>query len=169
MNERRLIGGSGIIGGLRKDLVRIYTQRPGQAFQEFHAKTPRAPRKNAKKNPRPFASSFAAFAPLRATSSDERPMLEITPRIQIAEGELHWTFVRAGGPGGQNVNKVASKAVVRWQVRETQALPQEVKQRFLAQQHGRITVDGELVLSSQRYRDQDRNRQDCLEKLQVML
>src|SRR5947209_10363583 len=157
MNERRLIGGSGIIGGLRKDLVRIYTQRPGQAFQEFHAKTPRAPRKNAKKNPRPFASSFAAFAPLRATSSDERPMLEITPRIQIAEGELHWTFVRAGGPGGQNVNKVASKAVLRWDVGRSPSLPADVKARLLAQQHGRITVQGELLLSSQRFRDQGPN------------
>jgi len=96
-------------------------------------------------------------------------MLEITPRIQIAEGELHWTFVRAGGPGGQNVNKVASKAVLRWDVGRSPSLPADVKARLLAQQHGRITVQGELLLSSQRFRDQGRNIDDCLEKLRDLI
>ena len=92
-------------------------------------------------------------------------MLEITPRIQIAEGELHWSFVRAGGPGGQNVNKVASKAVLRWDVSRTPNLPADVKARLLVQERGRITAGGELLLSSQRFRDQGRNIGDCLEKL----
>src|SRR5438045_6812455 len=92
-------------------------------------------------------------------------MLEINDRIQIPEEEFAWSFVRSGGPGGQNVNKVASKAVLRWDVAGSPSLPDDVKARFRAQQHRRITGEGELVVSSQRYRDQDRNRQDCLDKL----
>jgi len=92
-------------------------------------------------------------------------MLEITERIRIPEDEFEWSFVRSGGPGGQNVNKVASKAVLRWDVVNSPSLPDDVKARFRTQQHRRITGEGELVISSQRYRDQDRNRQDCLDKL----
>jgi len=92
-------------------------------------------------------------------------MLEINDRIQIPEEEFAWSFVRSGGPGGQNVNKVASKAVLRWDIVNSPSLPDDVKARFRVQQHHRITGEGELVVSSQRYRDQDRNRQDCLEKL----
>ncbi len=92
-------------------------------------------------------------------------MLEITETIRIPEEEFNWSFVRSGGPGGQNVNKVASKAVLRWDVAGSPSLPDDVKARFRAQQHRRITGEGELVVSSQRYRDQDRNRQDCLDKL----
>src|SRR5262245_47311670 len=92
-------------------------------------------------------------------------MLVINERIRIPEDEFEWSFVRSGGPGGQNVNKVASKAVLRWHVVNSPSLPDDVKARFRAQQHRRITGEGELVISSQRYRDQDRNRQDCLDKL----
>ncbi len=96
-------------------------------------------------------------------------MLEVNPQIHIPDDEFHWSFVRAGGPGGQNVNKVASKAVLRWDVVHSPSLPDAVKTRFIAQQHTRITVEGELVLTSQRSRDQDRNRQDCLEKLRELV
>ena len=92
-------------------------------------------------------------------------MLDITRHIRIPGTEFTWTFARSGGPGGQNVNKVASKAVLRWNVVQSPSLPEEVKARFLAAQKWRITSEGELVLSSQRYRDQERNRQDCLDKL----
>jgi ribosome-associated protein len=88
---------------------------------------------------------------------------------RVPEQELEWSFVRSGGPGGQNVNKVASKAVLRWDVQRSPSLPPEIKGRFAAQQAGRITTEGVLVLSSQRYRDQERNRQDCLEKLRDMI
>lgn len=96
-------------------------------------------------------------------------MFEIGRNIQVPEGEFTWSFVRSGGPGGQNVNKVASKAVLRWDVRHSPSLPPEVKARIEAQQPGRVTTEGELVLTSQRYRDQDRNRQDCLDKLAEMV
>jgi ribosome-associated protein len=96
-------------------------------------------------------------------------MLTITPQLAIPDDEFHWSFVRAGGPGGQNVNKVASKAVLRWDVVASPSLPEEVKQRLRAQQGGRLTAEGELILTSQRFRDQDRNRQDCLEKLRELV
>jgi ribosome-associated protein len=96
-------------------------------------------------------------------------MFEVSREIQIPEGEFAWSFVRSGGPGGQNVNKVASKAVLRWDVRRSPSLPPEVRARVEAQQPGRVTTEGELVLTSQRYRDQERNRQDCLEKLRAIV
>jgi ribosome-associated protein len=96
-------------------------------------------------------------------------MFEIDYRVRVPEEELNWTFVRSGGPGGQNVNKVASKAVLRWDVTNTPSLPADVKARLRTQQANRITTGGVLILTSQRYRDQERNRQDCLEKLRAMI
>ena len=96
-------------------------------------------------------------------------MLEINDQIAIPETEFSWTFVRSGGPGGQNVNKVASKAVLRWDVHSSPSLPGEVKARLQARQRRRITVEGDFVLTSQRYRDQERNRQDCLDKLRAFV
>jgi ribosome-associated protein len=96
-------------------------------------------------------------------------MLDITPQSHIPETEFSWSFARSGGPGGQNVNKVASKAELRWPVTASPSLPDEVKARLCTQQRRRITTTGELVLSSQRYRDQLRNRADCLEKLRALV
>lgn len=96
-------------------------------------------------------------------------MLHINERIGIPESEFEFSFVRSGGPGGQNVNKVASKAVLRWRVADSPSLPAEVKSRFLAQQRRRLTRDGDIVLSSQRFRDQPRNVQDCLDKVRTLV
>jgi ribosome-associated protein len=96
-------------------------------------------------------------------------MLEINAYLRIPDDELSWSYVRASGPGGQNVNKVASKAVLRWNLAANATLPEDVKARLRARQANRITVDGELVLTSQRHRDQERNRQDCLDKLREMI
>jgi ribosome-associated protein len=95
--------------------------------------------------------------------------LSITPHLSVPESEFEWTYVRSSGPGGQNVNKVASKAVLRWDAKASPSLPGAVKARLLARHAGRFTSEGVLVLASQRFRDQERNRQDCLEKLRMWL
>jgi ribosome-associated protein len=97
------------------------------------------------------------------------PELEIDANIHIPESELGWRFVRSGGPGGQNVNKVASKAVLSWDVANTSALAMEIKARLRTLQRRRINSDGVLIVTSQRYRDQERNRQDCLDKLREIV
>ena len=99
----------------------------------------------------------------------EFPMFEISLQLRVPEEEFAWSFARSGGPGGQNVNKVASKAVLRWDVAKTQSLPVEIKSRLRAQQANRITSEGVLIITSQHHRDQERNRQDCLGKLRAMI
>lgn len=96
-------------------------------------------------------------------------MLHVNERIHIPETEFEFSFVRASGPGGQNVNKVASKAVLRWNAAASPSLPADVKARLLTQQRSRLTTTGELVLTSQRFRDQPRNIDDCLEKLAALV
>jgi ribosome-associated protein len=96
-------------------------------------------------------------------------MLDVNDRIQIPDEEFTWSFVRSGGPGGQNVNKVASKAVLRWSLAQSSSLPADVKARLQEQQRHRITSEGDFLLTSQRYRDRERNRQDCLEKLRAFV
>lgn len=95
-------------------------------------------------------------------------MLEITPQIGLAEEELRFTFVRSSGPGGQNVNKVNSKAVLRWNPAAS-GLPEPIRNRFLARYRTRLTVEGDLIVTSQRFRDQGRNITDCREKLCELL
>ena len=96
-------------------------------------------------------------------------MLDVTPKIQIPLDEFGWSFARSGGPGGQNVNKVASKAVLRWDFAGSRSVPEDVKARFRVLYPSRLTTEGEVVLSSELTRDQGRNREDCLEKLTAML
>jgi ribosome-associated protein len=95
----------------------------------------------------------------------------MTPGSRAAPplAELRFSYARSSGPGGQNVNKVESKAVLRWDVRRSPSLREDVRARFLARFARRITGEGELVLASQRYRDRERNVADCLEKLGAML
>src|SRR4051812_5726 len=96
-------------------------------------------------------------------------MLFITPTLQIPDEEFTWSFARSGGPGGQNVNKVASKASLRWDIAATNALPTDVKNRLAQQQKRFFTTEGELIITSQLTRDQDRNREDCLNKLRAII
>src|SRR6516162_3626574 len=96
-------------------------------------------------------------------------MLVVNSQIRIPLEEFEITFARSSGPGGQNVNKVNSKAVLRWGARSSPTLPEAVRQRFLQKYAARLTNEGELLLTSQRYRDAPRNSQDCLDKLRAML
>lgn len=96
-------------------------------------------------------------------------MLRVNHRIQIPTTEFDFTFSRSGGPGGQNVNKVNTKVTLRWNVRASKTLPDDVRKRFVSKYHRRITKDGDLVMQSQRYRDQGRNVADVLEKLRCLL
>src|SRR5829696_8116158 len=96
-------------------------------------------------------------------------MLEVTNGIRIPLDEFEWSFARSGGPGGQNVNKVASKAVLRWNFDGSPSVPDDVKARFRERFPSRLTTAGEVVLASELTRDQGRNREDCLEKLADML
>ncbi len=96
-------------------------------------------------------------------------MFTINATIAIPETEFSWRFVRSSGPGGQNVNKVASKAVLSWNVAATASLPEDVRDRLQRHNRRRITKEGLLILSSQRFRDQERNRADCLEKLRELV
>jgi ribosome-associated protein len=95
--------------------------------------------------------------------------LVVNPRLSIPLDEFTFTFARSSGPGGQNVNKVNTKALLRWPVAASPSLPAEVKERFVAANRRRITTAGELVLTSDRFRDQGRNVADCWEKLRAML
>ncbi len=96
-------------------------------------------------------------------------MFEINDRFGIPDAELQFTYARSGGPGGQNVNKVSSKAILRWSLAENTTVPPEVKSRLRTLHRNRITGDDELVIHSQEYRDQERNRLACLEKLREFL
>ncbi len=78
-----------------------------------------------------------------ATSSDGPRKLVITPRCQIPLAELEFTFVRSSGPGGQNVNKVNSKAVLRWPAVASPSLPADIRERFLNRYKARLTADGD--------------------------
>ena len=92
-------------------------------------------------------------------------MLQITPTIQIPDAELSESFVRASGPGGQNVNKVASAVELRFDVGRSAALPEPLRARLLARRDRRLTAEGVLVLQASRFRDQARNRVDARERL----
>ncbi len=96
-------------------------------------------------------------------------MLEVNSSIQIPDAEFTFAFSRSGGPGGQNVNKVCSKALLTWDVTQSPSIPNDVRDRFLVRYSRRITKEGLLLITSQRYRDQGRNTQDCLNKLTELL
>lgn len=89
--------------------------------------------------------------------------------IVIPTDALAWQFARSAGPGGQHVNRTSSKAVVRFAVRDSPHLPAEVLARLEEQQRSRLTAEGDLLIASQRFRDQPRNVADCLAKLSAII
>jgi ribosome-associated protein len=92
-------------------------------------------------------------------------MIPITPTLTLDEDEIQLDFVRASGPGGQNVNKVATAAQLRFDVRRSPSLPDDVRERLMRLAGRRITEDGVLIITAQRFRTQERNRQDALDRL----
>jgi len=98
-----------------------------------------------------------------------KDMLTVNNQIRIPLRELKFTFSRSSGPGGQNVNKVNTKAHLRWAIHESDALPESVRDRFVARYHRRIAANGDLLVTSQRFRDRGRNIADCLEKLRELV
>jgi len=95
--------------------------------------------------------------------------LVVTPRLRIPCEELRFTYARSGGPGGQNVNKVNSKATLRWNVGTSGSVPEDVRAAVTLRCRRRMTSEGDLLVTSQRFRDAGRNAADCLEKLRRIL
>jgi ribosome-associated protein len=92
-------------------------------------------------------------------------MIEITPQIAIDESEIQLEFVRASGPGGQNVNKVATAVQLRFDVAHSPSLPEYVRLRLAHLAGSRLTNEGVLVIDARRFRTQDENRQDAHQRL----
>ena len=96
-------------------------------------------------------------------------MIQITPSIALDEAEIEESFIRASGPGGQNVNKVSSAVQLRFDVRGSPSLPNDVSIRLQKLAGSRLTQDGVLILIAQKYRTQERNRADALERLIALI
>lgn len=92
-------------------------------------------------------------------------MIRVNPQIEIDPREIREDFVRASGPGGQNVNKVSTAVQLRFDVARSPSLPEPVRARLAALAGRRLTQDGVLIIEAERYRSQRRNREDALQRL----
>ena len=96
-------------------------------------------------------------------------MIEVSSTVKIDESEIQIDFIRAAGPGGQNVNKVATAAQLRWNLRATAALALDVKERLIKLAGSRVTEEGILIIEARRYRTQEQNRLDAIQRLVALV
>jgi len=96
-------------------------------------------------------------------------MISVTPTLSIDENEIEESFIRASGPGGQNVNKVATAVQLRFDAARCATLPEPIRVRLRRLAGRRMTAEGVVVITAQRYRSQERNRTDALERLLALL
>ena len=96
-------------------------------------------------------------------------MIQITDELSIDNSEIREEFVRASGPGGQNVNKVSSAVQLRFNINDNRSLPEDVRQRLMKLAGNSLTKEGELIIVSKRHRTQNQNRKDALEKFVQMV
>lgn len=96
-------------------------------------------------------------------------MIEVSPQISLSEDELEISFIRASGPGGQNVNKVSSAVQLRFDARRSPSLPNDVSIRLQKLAGSKLTQEGVIVLTANRFRTQEANRRDAIERLSEMI
>jgi ribosome-associated protein len=96
-------------------------------------------------------------------------MIRVNAQIELDEREIQEDFVRASGPGGQNVNKVSTAVQLRFDVARSPSLPEPVRARLIALAGRRLTQEGVLIIEAERYRSQRRNRDDALERLLALI
>ena len=96
-------------------------------------------------------------------------MIVLTPRISLPEEEVQIEYIRSSGPGGQNVNKVATAVQLRYDVRRSRSLPEDVRRRLIKLAGRRVNAEGILVLNARRFRTQERNKTDVLARLRDLV
>jgi ribosome-associated protein len=96
-------------------------------------------------------------------------MIEISPFISIPDSEILLSYVRASGPGGQNVNKVATACELRFDARGSRSLPADIAVRLMKLAGKRLTKEGVIVISADRFRSQEQNREDAIDRLKAMM
>lgn len=152
----------------RRGRLRISTTLAGPKAQSLPRNRKRASQRPLKRridSLTVLASHILEAASSMAADDD----IVVNDVIRIPRSELTFQFSRSGGPGGRNVNKVSTRVQMRWNVAASESLPEDVRRRFQSHNRRRINADGELLLTSQRYRDQPRNIEDCIEKLRELV
>ncbi len=102
-------------------------------------------------------------------TNDQIAMLHITRTIAVDESEIQQDFIRASGPGGQHVNKASTAVQLRFDVSNSPSLPDDVRERLMRIAGNRVTEDGILIITAQRFRTQERNRQDAIDRLVALI
>ena len=121
--------------------------------------------KNEKRTETDAAARSSFSVPRSSFPDSTKDVLVVTARIQIPHDEFEFQFARSSGPGGQNVNKVNSKATLRWRPLESPSLPDDVRQRFATRFASKLLTDGSILISCEKSRSQLLNRIGCLEQL----